>query len=79
MGVLWQVFGGLFVAFGLFALAGAKSEGSGRSHPGVVVGGLAYVVGGAGALVLATWWPLIGGFVGAWIAKAILGDPYSKR
>jgi hypothetical protein len=69
--VLLHIVQGLFalMAFGLFCgFASAK-------HVGLLLAGLAYGGAAAASLYLTAWWPLVVGFVLAWILRMVGLDP----
>jgi hypothetical protein len=44
-------------------------------HLGTLLGSISYGAGGVGAIYLATWWPLVAGFLAALLLRSVGGDP----
>lgn len=71
--VAWVVysFAALFVSMGL-AIFFAFSR---NKHYGLLLLGCTYVSAAIAAVVLTHWWPLVAGFVIAWLLRAMGMDP----
>jgi hypothetical protein len=70
----------LYIVSGLFLLMafGIMSSFFASRNPGLLLGGLAYGLGGAGALLFTSWWPLLVAFV-VTLGLGFLGaDPYQR-
>lgn len=67
----------LYIAAGLFALmAGAVFFAYLRfRHTGLLLITLAYGLSAAISIYLLSWWPLIAGFVAAWILRITGAEP----
>lgn len=71
--VSWVVysFGALFIFMGL-ALFFAFTR---NKHHGLLLLGITYVAAAIAAITLTEWWPLVAGFVIAWVMRAMGIEP----
>lgn len=71
MTVFRLIFCGLFALMGFGVLVAAWS---GRS-PRLFLGAMCYLGAAVAAIQLSSWWPLLIGFVLAFMVRAVFGDP----
>ena len=68
-----------YIILGLFGLMGIGTLNSAAQlkfkHLGLLLGGLAYLVGAITAYGLDSWWPLAIGFGLALLSRFLFGDP----
>ena len=74
MQIAIYVLGSVFVLFGLGIL---NTAFRGR-RVGLYLGSLCYLGGGAVALLVPSWWPLLVGFGLSFVVRAVFGDPFRK-
>lgn len=48
-------------------------------HFGLTLGGLSYIAGAILTWILMTWWPLVAGWLFAFVIRKIFGDPTRKN
>jgi uncharacterized membrane protein len=71
MTVLLYIIAGLFLLMSIGLFSGFAAS----QNLGLLLGGLAYGVGGAVALALTSWWPLVVGLLLAFLLRTIGSRP----